>query len=122
MTFLLLLPAMLSFLILAAHWLRAQNPLFAVASMAMCILLLVPRPWVARVAQTVLLLSSVVWGLTTYHIAQERMAEGKDWKRSAIILLSVGAFSLLAAALFHTRRLRTRYLRRGTNESDAGTT
>ena len=120
MTFLLLLPAMLSLLILAAHWLRAENPLLAVASIAMCLLLLVPRRWAARVAQTVLVLTCAVCVLTTYSIAQQRMAEGADWKRAAVILLSVGAFSLLAAGLFQTRRLRTRYRRCGANETESG--
>ena len=109
MTFLLMLPAILSFLLMAAHWLRAQNLLLAVASIAMCLLLLVPRRWAARVAQTVLVLTCAVWVWTTYRIAQQRMDEGADWKRAAVILLSVGSFSLLAAGLFQTRRLRTRY-------------
>lgn len=121
MTLLLLLPAILSFLALAAHWLHAGSQLLALVSVAICFLLLVPQRWVARVAQVVLILTSVVWGLTTYDIAQERIADQQDWIRAAVILLSVGAFSLLAAGLFQTRRLRARY--RGccdSNQKDAG--
>lgn len=118
MTFLLLLPAILSFLALAAHWLHAGNPLLAVASIGMCFLLLVRRQWVARVAQTVLVLACVIWVLTTYDIAQERMADHREWVRAAVILLSVGAFSVLAAVLFQTRRLRERY--RGGEGSETG--
>lgn len=118
MTFLLLLPAILSFLALAAHWLRGESPLLALTSIAMCFVLIVPRRWVARLAQAVLVLASVVWALTAYGIAQQRMAEQRDWKRSAVILLSVGAFSLLAAGLFQTRRLRARYRRCESQETD----
>ena len=64
MSVLLLLPAILSFLALAAHWLHAGNLLLAAASIAMCFLLLVPRRWVARLAQMVLILSDGVWALT----------------------------------------------------------
>ncbi len=111
MNLMLLLPAILSFLALTAHWLHGGNSLLAVVSIAMCFLLLVPRRWVARLAQVVLILAAGVWILTSYGIAQQRMAQGREWKRSAVILLSVGAFSVVGAALFQTRRLLVRYRR-----------
>jgi hypothetical protein len=109
MTFLLLLPAGLSFLMLAAHWLRAGSPALAAASILMCLMLLVRRRWAGRAAQAVLLGACVVWVLTTHRIIQERVTAGAGWQRAALILLAVAAFSLAAAALFQTPRLLERY-------------
>jgi hypothetical protein len=109
MNFILLLPAIVSFLMLSAHFLREQSPLLMLASLAMCGLLIVRRRWVARIAQLALSLAVLEWLFTTYAIVQMRMYDGKDWTRAAIILLSVAAFNILAAAMFQTPRLLRRY-------------
>ena len=111
MTFLLLLPAILSFLMLAAHWLRVDNPGLAGVTLALAVLLLVPRWWVVRIAQVVLGLAFVIWLLTIWGIIQDRMEEGKPWQRAALILLGVASLNLVAMALLGTRRLRNRYFR-----------
>lgn len=121
MTFLLLVPAILSFLVLAAHFLRASNLLLdapvlslcllllVAPCLGMCMLLLVRQRWVLRVAQGVLILAGVEWVRTANAVAQDRMVEGGNWLRPALILLAVAGVNVVAAALFQTRLLREYY-------------
>jgi hypothetical protein len=111
MTFILLLPTIVSFLVLAAHFLRGGSLLLVVASLALSLLLLVRRSWAVKTTQVVLILAAIEWVFTAQAVIQARIEEDRDWHRSAIILLSVAAFNLFAAALFQTRTLRTRYAR-----------
>jgi len=110
MVFVLLLPAYLSFLVLAAHFLHADNLLLVAAALGMCVVLTLPQRWALRLAQGVLVLASLEWVRTTYAIAQDRSAEGKEWHRAAVILLVVAGVNVLAAALLQTRRLRARFV------------
>ena len=109
MTFLLLIPAILSFLMLAAHWMRADSLPLAGGTLGVALLLLVPKWWAARIVQVVLGLAVIIWLLTTWGIIQDRMDEGKPWQRAALIFLGVVIFNLLALLLFGTKRLRQRY-------------
>ena len=109
MVFWLLLPAVLGFLLLGAHFLRAGNLLGVVGCLSLCGLLLLRQWWVRRVAQVVLVLGSIVWVGTTYEIAEKRSKTGEPWGRMAVILLVVAGVSLGAAGLLETRRLKQWY-------------
>ena len=117
MTFVLLLPTILSFLVLAAHFLRGGSLMLVLACLALCGLLALRRWWVVRVAQVVLILAAVEWVFTAQAIIESRVEEGGNGLRPAIILLAVAAFNLLALALLQTRTLRVRYA----GEKAAGT-
>lgn len=110
MTILIMLPAMLSFLLMAAHWLRSGNLVLVIASLAMMGLLWVPRPAMRRVVQVLLGLAALVWMGTAWGVAQERMAEHEPWIRAAVILLVVAGFNLLAAGLLQVSAVRRWYL------------
>lgn len=109
MTIPIMLPAMLSFLLMAAHWLRAGNLVLVVVSLEMMGLLWVPRPAMRRVVQVLLSLAAVVWIATAWGVAQERMAEHEPWIRAAVILLVVAGFNVLAAGLLQLGPVRRRY-------------
>jgi hypothetical protein len=107
--FLLLLPAGLSALVLGAHFLRRGDLALVAASLALLALLLVRRPWAARLAQVALLAGACEWSRTLALLLPARRAAGAPWARLAAILGVVALVALLGAALFETRRLRERY-------------
>ena len=55
----LMLPAVLCFLVMAAHWLRNGNLALVAVSLAMLLLLWIPRPWMRRVVQVLLVLAAL---------------------------------------------------------------
>jgi hypothetical protein len=109
MNFLLTLPAVLSLLVLGAHFYRAGEWPRALLCVALTGLLALPRAWVARVVQTALVLGAAEWVWTTVGFVQQRISLGAPWTRLAFILGAVAALALLGAALFQTPRLRARY-------------
>ena len=122
MNFLLVLPALLSFLILAAHFFRGQyafgaivglfpfgNLLLAALCLACACFLLVGRRWAMRMLQIALLAGALEWAFTAYQVMQERLAIEAKWHAAMIIFSAVGTLCLLAAALFQTKRLKKFY-------------
>lgn len=101
-----LLPAILSLVVLGAHFLRLGN-LVVVALLIACIgLLWVRRPWAAYSVQTILAMGIVVWVLTGYGIALVRIQNGEPWIRMAVILGAVAAMALYAILSFRRPRIR----------------
>ena len=107
MTLLLLVPAILSFLCLGAHFLREGNYFMTVLSAAMPLLLLVRSPFVLRAMQILLVFMGVFWVLILRDIVNMRIAEHRPFKAAVIILGSVAAFNVLSAAMMFAPRLRT---------------
>lgn len=106
---LLLTPVILSLLVLAVHFLRAGNLPMVVVMVLLPGLLLVRRPWAARVLQAFLSLGAIIWVLTLGSLAKERMADGRPYVRMAVILGAVAAIAALSALAFQTRRLRAHF-------------
>lgn len=111
MTFLLLLPAGLSLLVLSAHFLRGgQLPLVAASFLALG-LLCVKRRWAARALQLGLVLGTVEWVRTLVALVERRAATGEPFLRLSVILGSVAAVGIVGALLLETPRLRGRFRR-----------
>lgn len=109
MTFLFLTPAVLSLLLLAAHFSRAGWLSLSIFSLAMIALVAVPRRWAALTLQVVLVLGALEWVRTIVVLVQARMEAGMPATRMAIILGCVVLVTLGAAALFRTSRLQRRF-------------
>jgi hypothetical protein len=107
--FLLLLPAGLSALVLGAHFLRRGEVGLVVVSLVLIGLLIVRRPWAARLVQVALLAGAIEWLRTLAELLPARRAAGEPWVRLVAILGGVALLALLGAALFETCRLRERY-------------
>jgi hypothetical protein len=116
MNFLRLLPVLISFLLLAAHFLRAGQTGVAFALIFLLPVLLVKKPWVPLLIQLVLFFGAVEWLLTLVSVAQMRIEFGSPWTRMAIILGSVALFTLLSGLVFWGKALSNRYSGTG-NES-----
>ena len=111
MTFVYLIPAALSLLLLAAHFLRAGNLLFVLVALGVAGLLLVRRPWVAVVVQATLLIGACEWLRTLVVLVDERRLEGLPYTRLAIILGTVGTLALVSAAATRAPRVSTYFAR-----------
>jgi hypothetical protein len=109
MNFLRLLPVILSFLLLGAHFYRAGLAPVTVLCLAAPFLLLLRQPWVPRLFQAVLVLGAFEWLRTLYLFAQMRIAWGEPWTRLAVILGAVALFTALSGLVFRHRKLADRY-------------
>jgi hypothetical protein len=109
MTLLLHLPAALSLLLLGPHFLRVDAMAPVAVCIALCGLLLVTRPWAARMVQAALVIGALEWLRTLAVLAMQRQHAGLPWLRMALILGAVAALALIAAWLFQTTRLARRF-------------
>ncbi len=106
---LLYIPIVLSFLVLGAHFLRADSMIGVYAVLAVIALLFVRRPWVARIVQAVLVLGALEWLRTMYELAQIRAIHGQPYGRMLVILGVVAAVTLCSALLFQLPALKDVY-------------
>ena len=109
MNFFRLLPAILSLLLLGAHFYRAGWVVLTVACVLLLVTLFFRRAWVPRLLQLVLGLGALEWLRTLYVLAAERVAFGQPWGRLAMILGAVALFTALSALVFRSRGLKARY-------------
>ena len=112
MNFVRLLPVMISFLLLAAHFVRAGQYLVVMALSLVLLCLFVRKSWVPWVMQLVLLLGAVEWVLTLISVAQMRIEFGMPWMRMAIILGVVALLTVMSGLVFRGRALRAHYVDR----------
>jgi hypothetical protein len=104
-----LLPVLVSFLLLGAHFLRTGPLAVAVACAALPLLLLLRRAWIPPLMQVLLTLAALEWLRTLYVLAAMRIAWGEPWGRMALILGGVALFTGLSALVFRNRALSARY-------------
>lgn len=103
-----LLPIIISFLLLAAHFYRSGSLLPVALCLALPLVLLFRQTWAARLVQAALLLGALEWLHTLYAIAQLRIQLGQPWGRLAIILGLVALFTALSALALRGMGLRSR--------------
>lgn len=109
MNFVRLLPVVISALLMAAHFSRADNLVLVVVALGAPILLFLRKPWVARGMQVVLLLAALEWVRTLISIAVRRQEAGEPWLRMAVILGVVALSTGLSALVFLHKGLKERY-------------
>ena len=98
------IPAVLALLLLAAHFFRAAAFVPAGLCVAAVALVFVRRSWAASTLQLGLAAGTVVWIVTAWRIAQQRMAAGMPYLRMLAILGAVAAFTGIAAWIFPVPR------------------
>jgi len=109
MNILRLLPVILAFGLLAAHFSRANMPPAVVVSLITPFLLLIRKPWIARSIQILLLLGALEWIRSMLGYIQVRKEIGEDWGRLAIILITVALLTACSGLVFRGKSLRKRY-------------
>lgn len=118
MNFLRLLPVVLSFLLLAAHFHRAGLTLLVGICAFLPLLLFLRKPWVPQFFQAVLVMGALEWLRTLYVLAEMRIALEQPWNRLAVVLGAVALFTALAGLVFNGDSLRARYCLRRAGGSD----
>ena len=103
------IPVVLSLVILGAHFMRYGNSMGVVGALALIALLVIRRPWVARLMQVVLILGALEWVRTLYELVQVRAALGQPFTRMTIILGVVAAVTFCSALLFQSPALKKIY-------------
>ena len=109
MNLLRLLPVLLSFGLLAAHFSRADLFPLVVISLVIPLLLLVRKAWVARTIQILLLLGAMEWIRSMFGYIEVRKSIGEDWGRLAIILIIVALLTACSGLVFRGKSLKRRY-------------
>jgi len=104
-----LIPPVIGFLLLAAHFFRAGSLLVALASFLAIFLVLVRRPWAAHTLQVCLVLGSAEWLRSTVSLILSRSETGAPFLRLAIILGGVTLFTALSTLVFRTSKLRDHF-------------
>lgn len=109
MALLLLLPVALSFLLMAAHFLRAGYfPLVCLSLIVPC-LLLIRRRRAARTVQLALICGALEWVRTIISIWHERVALGEPYIRMVLFLGAVAVLTLGSVFIMQSPVLRDRY-------------
>ena len=109
MNVLRLLPVILAFGLLAAHFSRADMLPAVIVSLATPFLLLIRKPWIARSVQILLLLGALEWIRSMFGYINVRKEIGEDWGRLAIILVTVALLTACSALVFRGKSLKKRY-------------
>ena len=109
MYFLRLLPVFISFILLAAHFLRTGQVVISIVLLSLLSLLFLRKAWVPWVIQLILLLGTVEWLRTLYSVAQVRIELGMPWMRMATILGVVALFTALSCLVFRSEVLRKKF-------------
>ncbi len=109
MNFIKLLPAILSLLLLGAHFLRGRLWVLFLIALIMLLFLPIRKPWSARLVQMFLVIGGLEWVRTLISLAKMRQAEGLPWMRLALILGAVAVFTICSALVFKFKSLRERY-------------
>jgi NAD-dependent dihydropyrimidine dehydrogenase PreA subunit len=101
----LILPV-LSGILLAAHFSRAQNDWFAGACLVFPFILLSKKRWVMRIFQLFLLGGAMIWIERTISLVQLRQQKQLSWLRLAIILGIVALFTALSSLVFNNKKIK----------------
>jgi hypothetical protein len=109
MNFLRLLPVIISFIILAAHFMHAGLMNLVYLMLALPFLLFLKKTWVPWLFQAVLLLGAAEWLRTLYFMSLVRLEYGEPWIRMAVILGAVALFTASSSLMFWNKKLGARY-------------
>lgn len=111
MVILALLPAVLSLLVLAAHFLRAGSMGLVVLFVAATVLPFVKRRWAMWTVQVLLFLGGLEWVGTTVALAAGRRIAGEPWARMGLILGAVALVTFASILAFRIPAVKRRYER-----------
>ncbi|MCA9730949.1 hypothetical protein KC799_02395 [candidate division KSB1 bacterium] len=109
LTFFQLFPVILSYLLIAAHFSRADNTILMILSLILLLSLLLRHPLIVLVTRYALILAALEWIHTIFTLVAKRMETGQPWERLVIILGFVTLFTLVSTMVFRFGNVRERY-------------
>lgn len=104
-----LFPVLLSFLLLAAHFSRADQTVPVVVSLLVPVLFFIKRRYILRIIQVVLLAAGLEWIRAMLVYIEARKSIGDDWTRLAIILSAVALYTVLSGLFLQNRKIMDKY-------------
>lgn len=104
-----LIPALLSLLILAAHFYRAEIYWLAVLILLVIFLIFIKANWVPPVMQIILILGTLEWVRTLIVLINQRQELGQPWLRMTIILAAVALLTFISSLIFRSKSIKERY-------------
>lgn len=104
-----LIPAILSFVLIAAHFFRNGQLLFSVLCFLIPFMLIIKKDVVLKILQWILFIGGLNWGFVTYSLVYRRMLVEMPWIRLFFILLAVTAFTFFSAWLLGSKHLKKFY-------------
>jgi len=109
MNIILHIPVVMSFVLLAAHFLRDGQVLFVACALICPFLLLYKKKWVVRVVQLALVLGAIEWIRTLLVLQAIRVENGMPWTRLVLIIGGVALFTGCSALVFFHTSLKQKY-------------
>lgn len=103
--------AILSALLLGAHFLRDGSYAGVAVSLVTPAVLLARRAWAVRVVQAFLVVAAGIWTHAAIGMVQQRMLAGQPWIRLAVILGSVALVAVAGALTLQAGSVRQRLAR-----------
>ncbi len=97
----------LSLLLLAAHFSRANFVVLPWIFLLMPLLFLVRREFIRVFLQIILFLGGFVWISAIYHYLRMRIPAGEPWLRLFIILGLISIFTFYTSCLMGSKRIKT---------------
>ncbi len=107
--FLLLVPAVLSFIVVAAHFLRQNEPGLVLVFLFFPLLMFFRRRWVSFLFRLFLTGMALLWVNTAFDIMLMRRITGGSQFRPFVILLAVALVCLLSSLPFYLKKLKAFY-------------
>lgn len=102
-----IIPSVIACILLGAHFLRAGNIALTLVVALFPLILSFKSRWAWLAVQYMDYLGAMVWSVTALGIIQERVAMGRAWGVSAVILGSAAIFSVFAGVLLRSCGLKT---------------
>lgn len=104
-----LLPLILSFVLLAAHFSRADLLPLVVLSLAIPFLFFIKKRWVIRSIQVILNFGGLEWIRAMLQYIDLRKSIGEDWTRLAIILTVVALYTAASGLFLQHKKILQAY-------------
>ena len=109
MIFLRLIPVILSFLILGAHFSRLSLNSLMLLSILFPFLLFIKKAWIPKLFQLTLILAALEWLRSLYIYIQAYEDAGKSWTIVLLIMGGIALFTALSGLIFKNKSVRNKY-------------
>lgn len=104
-----LLPVIISFLLLAAHFSRADHTILVIITLMFPFLFFIKKRIILRIIQVVLIISGAEWIRAMLDYIEVRKAMGDDWTRLAIILSVVAIYTAASGLFLQNKKVMDKY-------------
>jgi len=108
-TFLQFLMIVISFLMISAHFYRANNHYLAYFLILVPFFLIIRKKYIVRFTQIILFLSSIEWWIVIYKIINIRRMYNMPWIRFSLIMSLVAVFTLLSIVVLESKIMKKIY-------------